>query len=369
MNRSLHSLSMRRGKQRTKSTVGIVGVGALALSLVVLGTVSSTAAGSAASHGRLVSATSSKKLTSIVVQLALVPPKMVFLGFYAAQDKGFYARNGLDVKIIAESTGVQAVRGMVSGHGYFAAGGTDGLATAAAAGAKFKGIWNYASDDLSIIASKDVKSLKDLAGKTIGITDKVGPAYTLPVLALASVGLPASAAKYAILGGRPALVSALASGQIQAAAFHVDDGLTVVKKDPSVHVLAHMSQLVPQWWYGTVLVDDTYGKAHAGVVRAFITALIQAQRWMLANRSATIALGIKYTGFDPDVVAKSYDTLKANHNWIIDAAGLNPTNVNYTLGFFRSSGVIAKTSKISYKSIIDTSYLDSVMAKLGPGKY
>ena len=362
-------LSFNRSKRRGRSTVSAVGIGALCLSLAALSTISSTASGLAASRAPLAAASSNKKLTSIVVQLALVPPKMVFLGFYAAQDKGFYARNGLSVKLVAESTGVQAVRGMVSGHGFFSAGGTDGLATAAAAGAKFKGIWNYASDDLSIIASKDVATLKDLAGKTIGITDKVGPAYTLPVLALNSVGLPASASKYAILGGRPALVSALASGQIQAAAFHVDDGLTVVKKDPSVHVLAAMSKLVPKWWYGTVLVDDTYGKAHPAVVKAFVTSLIEAQRWMLANRSATIALGIKYTGFDPDVVAKSYDILKANHNWIIDKAGMNPTNVNYTLGFFRSSGVIPKSSKISYASIIDTSYLDAVMKKLGPGKY
>lgn len=367
MKKALQGLSFSSSKRRGKSTVSKVGVGALSLALAALGTISSTATGSAAPHAGLAAA--AKKPTEIVVQLALMPPKMVFLGFYAAQDKGFYARNGLKVKLVAESTGVQAVRGMVSGHGFFAAGGTDGLATAAAAGADFKGIWNYASDDLSIIAAKDVVTLKDLAGKTIGITDKVGPAYTLPVLALSTVGLPASAANYAILGGRPALVSALASNQIQAAAFHVDDGLTVVKKDPNVHIIAQMSKLVPKWWYGTVLVDNGYGKAHPAVVQAFITSLIQAQRWMLANRSATIALGIKYTGFDPDVVAKAYDILKANHNWIIDKAGMNPTNVNYTLGFFKSSGVIPKTSKISYKSIIDTSYLDAVMKKLGPGKY
>ena len=91
---------------------------------------------------------------------------------------------------------------------------------------------------LSIIAAQNVKTIKDLSGTTIGVTDKVGPAYTLPVLALASVGLKADAARYAILGGRPALVTALASAKIQAAAFHVDDGLTVAKKDPNVHVMA-----------------------------------------------------------------------------------------------------------------------------------
>jgi ABC-type nitrate/sulfonate/bicarbonate transport system substrate-binding protein len=365
MNKVLQGLSFSAGKRRGRSTVGAAGVGVLCLSLAVLGTISSTASGSATSRAPLAAASTSKKLTSIVVQLALVPPKMVFLGFYAAQDKGFYAKNGLDVQLVAESTGVQAVRGMVAGHGFFAAGGSDGLASAAAAGGKYKGIWNYASNDFSIIATKEITSLKDLAGKTIGITDKVGPAYTLPLIAMSTVGLTASSAEFAILGGRPALVSALVSRKIQAAAFHVDDGLTVVKKDPTLHVLANMSKLVPKWWYGTLLVDDSYARAHRAVVKALVTSLIQADRWMLANRTETIALGVKYTGFDPDVVAQAYDVIKANNNWATGNEGMNSTNVNYTLAFYKSSGVVPKGSKINYGNIIDTSYVRDVLKKIG----
>lgn len=368
MNKALQGLSFSRSKRRGKSSVGMVGVGALCLSLVALSTISSTASGSAISNGHFAAA-GTTPLTPITLQLALMPPKMVFLGFYAAQDQGFYAANGLDVTLVAESTGVQAVRGMVSGHGFFAAGGSDGLATADAAGGTYKGIWNYASNDLSIVASKDIADIKGLKGKIIGITDKIGPSYTLPVLAMQTVGLKASDAQYAVLGGRPALVSALASGKIQAAAFHVDDGLTVVKKDPTLHIIAQMSSLVPKWWYGTLLVDDVYGSAHPEVVRALVTSLIQADRWMYSHRAETIALGVKYTTFDPAVIADSYDVIKANHNWAIGKEGFSHTSVNYTLAFYKSSGVIPKNSPISYNSIMDPSYLNAVMKKLGPGKY
>jgi NitT/TauT family transport system substrate-binding protein len=308
-------------------------------------------------------------MTPITVQLALIPPKMIFLGFYVAQDEGFFSRNGLTVTLVPESTGAQAIRGVVAGQGFFAAGGTDGLASADAAGGKLVGIWDYGTDDLSIIASQKVSSIKDLAGTTIGVTDKVGPAYTLPVLALASVGLKANAANYAVLGGRPALVTALASGRIQAAAFHVDDGLTVAKKDPQVHVIAQMSQVVPQWWYGAVSVDQRYAQANPEVVKAFLTAMIQAQRWMYANASQTIAIGVKYTKEDPDVVTAAYKTLTQNHNWTIDKTGLNETDVNYTLGQYKQDGVIPPSSKLDYASVIDTEYLDAVLSKLGPGSY
>ena len=363
----LRRLPARRSSRHSLGMVGILG--AVCLSLAACGANSPAAQSAASTTGTAPSAGSSGAVTPITVQLALVPPKMIFLGFYVAQDQGFFARNGLNVNLVAESTGAQAVRGVVAGRGFFAAGGTDGLASADAAGGNLEGIWDYGTDDLSIIAAHSVKTIKDLSGTTIGVTDKVGPAYTLPVLALASVGLKADAARYAILGGRPALVTALASAKIQAAAFHVDDGLTVAKKDPNVHVIAEMSQVVPQWWYGAVSVDRAYAQAHPDVVKAFLTAMIQAQRWMYANPTGTIAIGVKYTREAPDIVAATYKTLSQNHNWTIDGAGLTPEDVNYTLGQYRSDGVVPPSSNISYNSIINTDYLDAVLKNLGPGSY
>jgi len=368
MIKSLHKSPENQGRRRSSTSRSRLGIGVLSLALAVLGTISSTGSGAAASGAKLASAATSK-LTPIVVQLALVPPKMVFLGFYVAQDEGFYTRNGLKVKLVAESTGTQAIRGMIAGQGFFATTGSNELASADAAGAKLKGIWDYASDDFSIIASKDVKSIKDLAGKTIGVTDMVGPAYTQVVLALSTVGLKASAAKYVILSGRPALVSALASGRIQAAAFHVDDGLTVVQKDPAVHVVAQLSKIVPNWWYDVITVAQVYAQSHPTVVKQFLTSLMETQRWMYANPAKTIALGVKYTGEQPKVVAAAYKTFVQDHDWKINADGFTAKDINSTLNSFKAFGVLPKSSNMNYKSIIDASYLNAVLAKIGKGKY
>lgn len=320
---------------------------------------SSAAPAAAASHSSQASA-SPTTLTPVTIQLALVPPKMVFMGFYVAKAEGFFTRNGLNVTLQAQPTGNQAVRGLAAGAGVFAAGGTDALAAADAQGGNLACIWDYATDDLSIIGSSNVKTLKDLKGKTIGITDKSGPAYTLPVLALASAGLPASAAKYVVLGGRPALVTALASGKIQAAAFHTDDGLTLIKKDPSVHVLAQMSSVVPKWWYGAVAVKRDYAKAHPQVVEHLLTALVEAQRWMYTNSKQTIALSVKYTQEDPSVVAKAYSVLVKNHNWVT-GSGIDPAAVNFTLTQFKKDGVIPSSSSLKASDIIDNSYIQAAL--------
>lgn len=303
-------------------------------------------------------------LTPVTVQLALVPPKMIFMGFYVAQAEGFFARNGLRVTLQGEPTGNQAVRGLAAGAGVFAAGGTDAVAAADASGGGLVAIWSYGNDDLSVIASDSVKSLSGLKGHSIGITDKSGPAYSLPVLALNSVGLSANAASYVVLGGRPALVTALASGRIQAAAFHTDDGLTLIKKDPQVHVLAQMGKVAPKWWYGAVAVKKAYAQSHPKVVTGFLTAMIQAQRWMYTHPSQTIALAIKDTQEDPSVVTQSYKIMAAAHDWVT-TAGLDPAAVNFTLGQYRHDGVIPASSTINASSTIDQQYINQVLAKLG----
>ena len=355
---TMRSAPMRRHIRR----MAAVGVAITAM----VTTVSCSTSGSSSNNASAATGNGSAGNTPVTIQLALVPPKMIFLGFYVAQDKGFFARNHLDVKLVPEPTGAQAVRAVEAGQGYFTAGGTDGVASADAAGGKLSAIWDYGADDLSIIADSKVTSVKTLKSTVIGVTDKVGPAYTLPVLAMESAGLKASDATYAVLGGRPALVGALASGRIDAAAFHVDDGLAVVKKDPQVHIVAQMSTLAPNWWYGTMGVSTAYAKSHANVVKELLTAMVQAQRWMYQNQSETVAIGEKYTQEAADIVTSAYKVLTENHLWNTDNSGLDPTHVNYTLAAFKRFGVIPPSSTINYKSVVDTSYIKSVLSALGP---
>ena len=357
----MHAMRARRARSGRGGLAAVGALAAVCLGLTACG-------GGSASTGTVGPSGNSggKSLTPVTVQLALVPPKMIFMGFYVAQAEGFFTRNGLSVTLQGEPTGNQAVRGLAAGAGVFAAGGTDAVAAADANGGGLVAIWSYGADDLSVIASDSVKSLAGLKGQNIGITDKSGPAYSLPVLALNSVGLSADAAHYVVLGGRPALVTALASGRIQAAAFHTDDGLTLIQKDPKVHVLAQMSKAAPNWWYGAVAVKKAYAQAHPAVVTGFLTAMIQAQRWMYAHPAQTITLAEKYTLEAPSVVTSSYKIMTAAHDWVT-GAGLDPAAVNFTLNAYRHDGVIPSSSTINASSTIDQSYINQVLAKLGPG--
>lgn len=327
---------------------------------------SNASSGSTSGNGTAAAGASSQSLTPVTVQLALVPPKMIFMGFYIARDEGFFQKNGLNVTLQAEPTGAQAVRGVAAGAGIFAAGGTDGVAAADANGANMVAVWSYGNDDLSIIATDSVKSIADLKGASVGVSDKAGPAYSLTTLALQSAGLSANSPNWVILSGRPAMVTALASGRIQASVFHVDDGLALIQKDPHVHVLAQMNTSAPQWWYGAVSVGKTYAQAHPKVVTEFLTAMLEAQRWMYTHPSQTIALSVKDTQESSSVVTQAYHVMAAAHDWET-GSGINAADVAYTLNAYRHDGVIPSSSKLTASQIIDTTYINQVLATLGSG--
>lgn len=303
-----------------------------------------------------------KQLTKVTVTLALDPPKMIFMGFWVAQQEGFFARNGLDVKLMPEQGGVQAARAVAAGDAYFEAGGTDAIAAAYAQAGNLEAIWSYGGDDLSFVADKNINSVAALKGQTIGVGDATGPAFELSEIALRKAGVNTSAVKIAVLNGRPALVGAMAAGAIQASVFHVDDGFTLLSTDPNVHVIASMARVAPQYWYGAVGIPVTYGETHPGTVIAFLESMIEAQRWMYTHRTQTINLSVKYTGETPAIVAKSYDYLTHNKLWST-GVGMTDAQVSYTLAQFKENKIIPSIPKAT--DIFNQTFIKAALAKVG----
>jgi NitT/TauT family transport system substrate-binding protein len=345
-----------------------LGLGLSVATLALLAAACGGSSGSAPGAGAAASASGSSaspathSLKSVQVALALDPPKMVFIGFYVASDEGFFARNGLRVTLEPELSGVQAAQAVAAGDAVFSAGGTDAVAASAAENGGQIAIWSYAKDDLSIVSDSSITSVSQLRGKNIGLGDATGPAYQLSVLALEQAHVPLSAVRFDILNGRPALVSALIAGRIQATVFHVDDGLTALQKDSKIHILRAMYDSAPDYWYGALSVPTKYAKQNPGTVKAFLTAMVEADRWMYSHKAQTVQIGIKYTNESPTVVSQAYDFLTSHHLWT-ENAGATAQEVAYTLNLYKKSKTISTVPPVS--KVMDFSYIDSVLSQLG----
>lgn len=303
----------------------------------------------------------SAKLQKITLTLALDPPKMIFMGFEIAKQEGFFQRNGLDVTIMAEQGGVQAARAVAAGDAYFEAGGTDAIAASVAQNGGLTSIWSYGGSDLSLMSDSNITSVSQLKGKTIGAGDATGPAFELGAIALRKAGVGLKQVNFAILNGRPALIGAMVAGKVQAAAFHIDDGYTLLAQDPHVHVLEPLYKAAPLFWYGAVGIPVAYGKAHSETVVAFLKSMLEAQRWMYTHPGPTIRLSVQDTGETKAVVTRAYQFLAKNKLWAT-GVGMTDAQIQWTLKEYKDNGIIKTIPPLS--RVFDPSYVNKALSEI-----
>jgi ABC-type nitrate/sulfonate/bicarbonate transport system substrate-binding protein len=144
---------------------------------------------------------------------------------FVAQDKGFFAKHGLDAKVVVRNTGAALTKSLRAGEIDFAPAAFTNLPVALEKGIKLRGVVGYlgghynspASDgNVGIIArpGTGIKSVKDLKGKTVGVAfGTTGDLYLQEILK--KNGLGKNDIKR-INVRPPSHVSALDSGGVQA---------------------------------------------------------------------------------------------------------------------------------------------------------
>jgi ABC-type nitrate/sulfonate/bicarbonate transport system substrate-binding protein len=333
--------------------------------LLLGGTLAATLALSAcASNSAGSSGSSPNAWATVNVGIALSPPKAIFFGAYVAQQKGFFAKEHLNVKFISMPNGLQTELGTTSGSIDFGFSSATDPIEAAAQHAPIHAIWSYGTKlDTQCIGSPGIKSAKDLVGKNVGSTGTDGFSITLLQACIAPAGVTLSQVKPVDMV-RSEFVPAMVAGRIDAAVFHADDSYVITHQLKGATVLSSEYKVFPDWWYGGVSMLNSYGQAHRDVVVRFLEAMMLADRWMNnpANTSALVSLGVKVSGENQPAVAYAVKFLQAAKAWP-DGTGLNPAQVNYT------AGVLAKYKDIpsqpSYSQIVDPSYANAALAKLG----
>lgn len=334
--------------------------GALALSACSSGSSSSSAAAAAGSSASAASAS----WTTVNVGIALSPPEVIFLGAYVAQQEGYFAQQHLHVNFISMPNGLQTELGTTAGSINFGfSSGTDSI-EAAAQGAPIHAIWSYGTKlDTQCIGAPGVSSAKDLVGKPVASTGTDGFSITLLQACLEPAGVSLSQVT-PIDMVRSEFIGAMTAGRIKAAVFHADDAYVITHTLKGTKLLESEYQVIPQWWYGGVSMLDSYGKAHPDVVVRFLTAMMEADRWMNnpANNTALDAIGVKETQESPAAVAYAVNFERASGTWP-DGTGLTPAQVDYTAGVLLKYKDISKQP--SYSQIVDDSYANQALAKLG----
>lgn len=269
------------------------------------------AAGWALARPRILRAGEGRRLTPW--KHATIPPRADSMFQLMAQEKGFFKEAGLDVEFLYFESGITVVQAVVSGDADTVDIAPSSTFVSISRGAKIKVVGSTGWVVPYVLYAKgDIKSFKDLAGRTIAISQPGALAEVLARAMLEKEGLDAKAmgVQWLNVGGDAARMQALIAGRVDATIDHVEflpraqqAGLTVLGSTPEM--LPHYIR------FATVASERALRDRVEDLVR-FCTALTRGIRYAMEHRDETIELGVKTVKRDRADVARTYDWFAQN---------------------------------------------------------
>jgi NitT/TauT family transport system substrate-binding protein len=276
-----------------------------------------------------------------------------------AFEKGVFKENGLEVDLQSINGGAQTSAALLSNSiqiGQF--GGSEALG-AVAGGADLVVVGNMAPVYPYVLYSqKDIKTIDQLKGKQIGVSNIGGSSDIATRAALKSVGLdPTKDVDIVAVGSHSQRTAALLAGKIAAGVDDPpeDDALVKAGLNPLIDLA---SKKLPTANTG-IVVQRSWLNSNKDTVQAYIDATVQARAAMLKDKQGALDILDKY--FQKklgDAGSRAYDFFIAGANAVTPVYPF-PATEQFAPAIDALAGTNPKIKDVDLKKLIDTSYVQS----------
>ena len=223
---------------------------------------------------------------------------------WVSQEKGFFAKNGIDVQSVFIPGSPTLIASLGSGDVQF--GYTGGTATlgAAVGGMEVRMVAAFANHvQTDLVVRPDIKTASDLRGKRIGVTSIGGSGWMSAMLGLEQLGLnpERDGITLTAFGDQRVISQALEQGTIQGASLA---GVFSRRLQRSGYNFLGDLEKIPL--VGTsIVVRADYLASHQPIVRNVLRGLIEGHGYILnpANRASVIELLTRTLGLTDQVAA------------------------------------------------------------------
>jgi ABC-type nitrate/sulfonate/bicarbonate transport system substrate-binding protein len=300
----------------------------------------------------------------LVVGMPVTPPNLPHVGVYLAQELGYFGDEGLDVEIKSFESGVQVLRGGISGGLDVIGSSSEPVIAATAQGANLKVIYSYAHAlTVSLVVQDDIHAPADLRGKNTGVQDVGSFREIMTRVVLQRAGLTQQDVRYVPLASAN-YISALVAGQIDTAILHVDQALNAQQRKAGLHQLVNLWDLLPDYFYGTFVMAPDKMQADPTLAPRFVKAVMRAHRFIYTNKDRTVQLAAKLTNVAPEIVSTAYDQLVAAGAWPVND-GMPTTDVEHTITTLHDLGLLQPNDTITPAQLVDRGPAEVALKELG----
>ena len=232
------------------------------------------------------------------IKMALLTVPLIWdAGVFAAVDHKFFEAEGLEVEFVSPSTPADGLKLLASGGVQFATAHSTEVLTARSKGLRVVSIatnHQYGTAGIMVPTTSGVTSLKQLEGKTLGIT---GIPYNRTMLeyCLTSAGVDLSKVNIVIVGFAP--MPLLLSNRIdglgdaitwsEPAMFNVQLNKPPDDKETYKYFAFYQNGLPRYYTLGVVASEDTVNK-NPELAKRFLRAWVKGLDWAINNQKAAV---------------------------------------------------------------------------------
>jgi NitT/TauT family transport system substrate-binding protein len=227
---------------------------------------------------------------------------------YVAKEQGFFSRHGLEVELVPIRSGAEGIQAMQGGN-VEATLAIPSFAMAANE-RRFDLVMVYQNelahdappDSGGVLVREDspVRSLKDLAGRTIGVNALHAQEAVSAQFLLLKAGLTKDQVKY-VEAPHPSLGDLLVHGQADAVVT-IDPFTTMIRKRGARVIAWEYAEAVPGQPIGTFWSKRAWAERNADLIEAFTEAMDEAIAWVNADPVRTQGVVAEFTKLPLDIV-------------------------------------------------------------------
>jgi len=300
----------------------------------------------------------------LVLAMAVTPPNLVHIPPYLAKDLGYFKEEGLDVDIVSFEGGVGSLRAMMAGSADVALTSGDPPILARAQGAPIRMILSSSPLLEAVMTVQgNIKELKDLKGKKIGIQEPNGFADIFSRRLLARAKIKPDEVQF-ISTSTAGRVPALLTGQVDTAVMHVEQAIRAIKRAPNLRNLVNFWELFPDALYNVIVTQEKTLKEKRELIEAFVRAVIKANRYIYKNKRETLDAAGELTGYTVEELDPAYDQLIKGHVFSAND-GLPRKMVEFNIDNLVRIGRLPAEKKITYEQIVDLGPAEGALKTLG----
>jgi ABC-type nitrate/sulfonate/bicarbonate transport system substrate-binding protein len=229
------------------------------------------------------------------------------LPIWIAQHRGLFEAEGLDVAIELYEGVDEVTHRIRDGRAQLGYGITEHVVLDSEAGGFLEIVGgNVNKLPFSFVTGKNIRTVEDLRGKTVGVSSIEAGSSSLVMKLLSARGLEYPR-DYAMRAVGPILArwELLQSGEIDAGLQGAP--LNYMAIDQGFPSLCEPRQEVPDFQFTSLNVDSRWASANRDTMRKFMRAFVRAHHWFFANRAGVTPIAMAETGITENYAERAWD--------------------------------------------------------------